>query len=52
MGRCQLGLHYGSTSLRERNNDGILIVVDRATKMVHLVPIQQTITAAETARVY
>ena len=36
----------------ERGNDGILTVVDRATKMVHLVPVQQTITAAETARVY
>ena len=36
----------------ERGNDGILTVVDRATKMVHLVPVQQTITAAETARVF
>ena len=36
----------------ERNNDGILTVVDRAMKMVHLIPIQQTITAIETARVY
>jgi hypothetical protein len=36
----------------ERKNDGILTVVDRATKMVHLVPVQQTITAAETARLY
>ena len=36
----------------ERQNDGILTVVDRATKMVHLVPVRQTITAAETARVY
>ena len=36
----------------ERNNDGILTVVDRATKMVHLVPVRQTITAAETARLY
>ena len=33
-------------------NDGILTVVDRATKMVHLAPIRQTITAAETARLY
>ena len=32
--------------------DGILTVVDRATKMVHLVPVQQTITAAETALIY
>ena len=32
--------------------DGILTVVDRATKMVHLVAVQQTITAAETAQVY
>ena len=29
--------------------DGILTVVDRATKMVHLVAVNQTITAAETA---
>ena len=36
----------------EKKNDGILTVVDRATKMVHLVPVQQTITAADTARVY
>ena len=36
----------------EKGNDGILTVVDRATKMVHLVPVRQTITAAETARVY
>ncbi len=35
-----------------KKNDGILTVVDRATKMVHLVPIQQTINAAGTARVY
>ena len=33
-------------------NDGILTVVDRATKMVHLVPVKQTITASETAQVY
>ena len=32
--------------------DGILTVVDRATKMVHLVAVQQTITAAEIAQVY
>ena len=32
--------------------DGFLIVVDRATKMVHLVPVQQTITAAEIALIY
>ena len=32
--------------------DGILTIVDRATKMVHLVPVQQTITAAETALIY
>ena len=36
----------------ELGNDGILTVVDRATKMVHLAPIRQTITAAETARLY
>ena len=36
----------------ERKNDGILTIIDRATKMVHLVPIQQTITAAESAHVY
>ena len=32
--------------------DGILMVVDRATKMVHLVAVNQTITAAETILVY
>ena len=31
---------------------GILMVVDRATKMVHLVAVNQTITAVETAHVY
>ena len=36
----------------EAGNDGILTVVDRATKMVHLVPVRQTITAADTARVF
>ena len=36
----------------EQRNDGILTVVDRATKMVHLVPVQQTIGAAETARLF
>ena len=36
----------------ETGHDGILTVVDRATKMVHLVPVQQTISAAEIARVY
>ena len=32
--------------------DGILTVVDRATKMVHLVAVNQTITAAKTALVF
>ena len=32
--------------------DRILIVVDRDTKMVHLVAVNQTITAAETALVF
>ena len=32
--------------------DGILTVVDRATKMVHLVAVNQTITAAEIALVF
>ena len=36
----------------EAGNDGILTVVDRATKMVHLAPVKQTITAADTARLY
>ena len=36
----------------ESGRDGILTVVDRATKMVHLIPVYQTINAAETARVY
>ena len=39
--------------LRSSNgNDGILTVVDHATKMVHLVPVKQTITASEIAQVY
>ena len=36
----------------EEGYDGILTVVDRATKMVHLVAVNQTITPAETAHVY
>ena len=36
----------------EAGNDGILTIVDRATKMVHLAPVKQTITAADTARLY
>ena len=36
----------------EEGYDGILTVVDRATKMVHLVAVNQTITAAKTAHVY
>ena len=35
-----------------RGNDGILTVIDRATKMVHWVPVQQTIPATDTTRVY
>ena len=35
-----------------QGNDGILTVVDRATKMVHLVPVKQTITASETTQIY
>ena len=36
----------------EEGYDGILIVVDRATKMVHLVAINQIITATKTAHAY
>ena len=36
----------------DEGHDGILTVVDRATKMVHLVPVKQTISASETAQVY
>ena len=36
----------------EARNDAILTVVDRATKMVHLAPVKQTITAANIARLY
>ena len=36
----------------EARNNGILTVVDRATKMVHLALVMQTITAADTARLY
>ena len=36
----------------EEGYDGIPIVVDRATKMVHLVAVNQTIIAVETAHVY
>ena len=33
----------------EHGSDGILTVVDRATKMVHLVPVKQNLTAANMA---
>ena len=36
----------------ESGRDGILTVVGRATKMAHLIPMYQTITVVETARVY
>ena len=36
----------------DEGHDGILTVIDRATKMVHLVAINQTISAADSARVY
>ena len=32
--------------------DSIMIVVDRATKMVHLIPCKKTMTAGEVARLY
>ena len=38
---------------RSRNGeDSIMVVVDRATKMVHLVPSKKTITAAGAAELY
>ena len=36
----------------ESGRDGILTKVDRATKMVHLIPVYKTIVATETTRVY
>ena len=36
----------------DNGNDRILTVVDRTTKMVHLAPVKQTITGADTAQVY
>ena len=38
--------------ISDEGHDGILIVVDRATKRVHLVPVKQTISASKTARIY
>ena len=34
------------------NEDSIMTVVDRATKMVHLIPCRKTTTAGEAARLY
>ena len=31
----------------EARNDGILTIIDQATKMVHLAPVKQTITAVD-----
>ena len=36
----------------DEGHDGILTVVHQATKMVHLVPVKQTISASETAQIY
>ena len=36
----------------DEGHDGILKVVDRATEMVHLVPVKQTISISETAQIY
>ena len=36
----------------ELRNDGILTMVDQATKVVYLVPVQWTITAAKTALLF
>ena len=36
----------------EMGNDGILTIIDRAIKMVHLAPVKQTIMAADTVRLY
>ena len=52
MGRCQFRLYHGTSLGLAEGYDGILTVVDRATKMVHLVAVNQTITAAETALVF
>ena len=35
----------------DEGNDGILTVVDRATKMVHFIPMKQTISGSKTAQV-
>jgi hypothetical protein len=36
----------------KRGHDGVLVFVDRFSKMVHLAAVQETITAAESARVF
>ena len=33
----------------DEGNDGILTMVDQATKMVHLVPVKKKISASEAA---
>jgi hypothetical protein len=38
--------------LTEKNNDAVLVVVDRATKMCHLIPCSESISAHGTAMLY
>ena len=42
------------TDLPESGNgvNAIMVVVDKATRMTHIIPCNKTVTAAETARLY
>ena len=41
-----------SMLVSNEGHDGILMVVDRATKMVHLKPVKETISASEIGQIY
>ena len=36
----------------QQGHDGIMVVVDRATKMAHLIPCQEIATASDIAQLY
>ena len=52
--KCQdVSIDFITDLPKLRNSkDSIMVVVDRATKMVHLVPCKKTITAAGAAELY
>ena len=48
----QVAIDFVTSLPEDEGMDSVLTVVDKATKMVHLIPCTKKITAKETARVY